>query len=78
MKVGKMTNSIEILTLSSAAALILGVTVGLWTDDPDPYSVVHRAAAVTPVHAIHRASTVDRCPGAADEARYQRPLRPRV
>ncbi len=74
-------NGLGVALMSSAGALILGVTVGLWTDNANPYSVAYQTDAVAPVeaiHFVHRASTVDRCPGAAEKARYERPLRPRV
>ena len=74
-------NRIGVAVMSSAGALILGLTVGLWTDDGNPYSVVYQTDAVAPVRAVravHRRDHVDHCPGTPDKARYQRPLRPRV
>ena len=74
-------NRIGVAVLSGAGALILGLTVGLWTDNANPYSVVYQTDAVAPLKAVrvvHRVSRVKQCQGAAEETRYQRPLRPRV
>lgn len=73
-------NRIGVALMSGAGALILGITVGLWTDDANPYSVVYRsdAAPVRATRVVHRTGGFEPCRGGAGESRYERPLRPRV